>query len=253
MEAGEVTPKEFYQPIIAETFGTVTHAMFPVAPKRDADADVLAVTGMNTLELVSRLQRSDLDQATLDGLRIMADRLCSEYPFMQLGSWAGLTPRHYESDTKVIRGHVTKQGSRMLRWAVTEAIQRQPAGSRPGEVKDAIIARRGKEAKNIAKIAAARELLTLVYYGMRDGRVRRLAAPRLARPHDRPPARREAASYSAPRHQARGRRTFCPPPGPAARPARPGGAGARLIGPARSLTRTRPMPPGQPCRGQTKG
>jgi hypothetical protein len=81
-EAGEVTPKEFYQPIIAETFGTVTHAMFPVAPKRDADADVLAVTGMDTLELVSRLQRSDLDQATLDGLRIMADRLCSEYPFM---------------------------------------------------------------------------------------------------------------------------------------------------------------------------
>jgi tetratricopeptide (TPR) repeat protein len=81
-EAGEITPKEFYQPIIAETFGTVRHAMFPVAPKRDADADVLAVTGMDTLELVSRLQRSDLDQATLDGLRIMADRLCSEYPFM---------------------------------------------------------------------------------------------------------------------------------------------------------------------------
>jgi hypothetical protein len=81
-EAGEVTPKDFYQPIIAATFGTVTHAMFPVAPKRDADCDILAVTGMNTLELVSRLQRSDLDQATLDGLRIMADRLCSEYPFM---------------------------------------------------------------------------------------------------------------------------------------------------------------------------
>ena len=51
-------------------------------PRRDADADVLAMTGMDTLELVSRLQRSDLDQATLDGLRIMADRLCSEYPFM---------------------------------------------------------------------------------------------------------------------------------------------------------------------------
>ncbi len=95
----------------------------------------------------------------------------------QLGSWAGLTPRHYESDTKVIRGHVTKQGSRMLRWAVTEAIQRQPAGSRPRQVKDAIITRRGKEAKNIAKIAAARELLTLVFYGMRDGRIRRPASP----------------------------------------------------------------------------
>jgi hypothetical protein len=59
-EAGEVTPNEFYQPVIAETFGTVTHAMFPVAPRRDADADVLAVTGMDTLELMSRLQHSDL-------------------------------------------------------------------------------------------------------------------------------------------------------------------------------------------------
>jgi hypothetical protein len=52
--------------------------MFPVPPRSDT-ADVLAMGGMDTLELVSRLQRSDLDQATLDGLRIMADRLCSEY------------------------------------------------------------------------------------------------------------------------------------------------------------------------------
>ena len=82
-ESGEVTPgATFYQPIIAATFGTVTHAMFPVPPRHDTDADVLAVTGMDTLELVSRLQRSDLDEATLDGLRVMADRLCSEYPFM---------------------------------------------------------------------------------------------------------------------------------------------------------------------------
>jgi transposase len=33
----------------------------------------------------------------------------------QLCSWAGLTPRHRESDVKVTPGHVTKQGSRMLR------------------------------------------------------------------------------------------------------------------------------------------
>ena len=86
-ESGEVEPdrgkaKPFYKPIIASMFGTVTHAIFPVAPQRDAEADVLAMAGMDTLELVSRLQRSDLDQATLDGLRIMADRLCSEYPYM---------------------------------------------------------------------------------------------------------------------------------------------------------------------------
>src|ERR1022692_5068528 len=63
-EAGEVMPGDFYQPVIAATFGTVTHAIFPSPPKRDADSDVLAMSGMDTLELVSRLQRSDLAQAT---------------------------------------------------------------------------------------------------------------------------------------------------------------------------------------------
>jgi hypothetical protein len=37
---------------------------------------------------------------------------------------------------------------------------------------DAIIARRGNTARNIAKVAAARTLLTLVFYGLRDGETR---------------------------------------------------------------------------------
>ncbi len=64
-----------------------------------------------------------------------------------------------------------------MRWAVIEAVQRVPRDSVTGAVKNAIIARRGKEARNIAKVAAARRLLTLVFYGMRDGRIRRLASP----------------------------------------------------------------------------
>jgi hypothetical protein len=101
----------------------------------------------------------------------------------QLCSWAGLTPRHRESDVKVTRGHVTKQGSRLLRWALIEAIQRARADTVTGAVKEAIIARRGKEAKNIAKVAAARRLLTLVFYGLRDGQIRCLSRP----PEDAPP------------------------------------------------------------------
>jgi len=107
----------------------------------------------------------------------------------QLCSWAGLTPRHRESDLKVARGHVTKQGSRLLRWALIEAIQRVPKDSVIGSAKEAIIARRGKEARNIAKVAAARRLLTLVFYGMRDGQIRALAAP----PAGPPPAQARAA------------------------------------------------------------
>ena len=82
-----------------------------------------------------------------------------------------------QPDAKVIRGRVSKQGPRILRWALCEAIQHQPVGTRPRQVKDGIIARRGTEAKNTAKIAAARELLTLVFYAMRDGHIRRAVRP----------------------------------------------------------------------------
>ncbi len=105
-----------------------------------------------------------------------------------LCSWAGLTPRHRESDTKVTRGHVSKQGSRHLRWALIEAIQRLPRESVIGSVKAGIVARRGKEARNIAKVAAARRLLTLVCYGLRDGQIRCLSRP-ADQPATQPPAR----------------------------------------------------------------
>ena len=101
-------------------------------------------------------------------------------------SWAGLTPRHRESDTKAARGHVTKQGSRLLRGALIEAIQRIPRDGAIGAAKAAIIARRGKKARNIANAAAARKLLTLVCYGIRDGQIRALATP--AVPTAQPPA-----------------------------------------------------------------
>ena len=81
-ESGEVKPSEFYQPIIAAAFGTVTHALFPVTARRDGNAEIAAISGMETLDIVSRMQASDVDNATLDALRITADRLCSEYPYL---------------------------------------------------------------------------------------------------------------------------------------------------------------------------
>jgi transposase len=38
-----------------------------------------------------------------------------------LVSWAGLTPKHRESDLVVHRGRITKQGSVLVRWAAVEA------------------------------------------------------------------------------------------------------------------------------------
>ncbi len=87
----------------------------------------------------------------------------------QLTSWAGLAPKHHESDTTVHRGRITKQGSRLVRWAAVEAVQRVGGHTRLGQVRDRVAARRGR---NIGVVAAARELTELVFYGLRDGRIR---------------------------------------------------------------------------------
>ena len=79
--------------------------------------------------------------------------------------------------TRVVRGRITKRGSRPLRWALIEAVQRTPVGTPVRQARDAIIARRGPQARNIAKVAAARKLLTYVFYAMRDGKVRSLDTP----------------------------------------------------------------------------
>jgi transposase len=91
----------------------------------------------------------------------------------QLCSWAGLTPRHRESDTTVRRGPITKQGPRLVRWAAVEAVQRLPVASKQAADFHRIADRRGT---GIGRVAAARKLLTLVYYGLRDGQVRCLAS-----------------------------------------------------------------------------
>ena len=72
------------------------------------------------------------------------------------------------SDNKARRGHVTKQGSRLLRWAATEACQRirEPWLANKRAL---IIGRRGRSAANISKVAAARRLMHVVYYTLRDG------------------------------------------------------------------------------------
>ena len=87
----------------------------------------------------------------------------------QLASWAGLTPKHHESDTTVHRGRITKQGSTLVRWAAVEAVQRISTHHRLGRFRDQVATRRGR---NIGVVAAARELITLVFYGLRDGHIR---------------------------------------------------------------------------------
>jgi hypothetical protein len=71
-----------------------------------------------------------------------------------------------------VRVATDKQGSRLVRWAAVEAAQRVPASAGwLAGTRAQITARRGR---NIATVAVARRLLTLVYYGLRDGHIRAL-------------------------------------------------------------------------------
>ena len=93
-----------------------------------------------------------------------ADKLCC---------WAGLTPRHRESDTVVKRGPITKQGSRLVRWAAIEAVVRNRGGTFLQVFSHRVATNRAN--RNIGRVAAARKLVGLVYYGLRDGQIRCLA------------------------------------------------------------------------------
>ena len=91
----------------------------------------------------------------------------------KLACWAGLTPKHHESDTHVHRGRITKQGSRLVRWAAVESVQRLPKTTYLGQVRNRIGERRGR---NIGVVAAARRQLEFVFYALRDHHVRALGS-----------------------------------------------------------------------------
>jgi transposase len=93
----------------------------------------------------------------------------------QLACWAGLTPKHHESDTHVRRGRITKQGSRLVRWAAVESVKRVGPHSRVGALRDRVADRRGA---NIGAVAAARLQVEYVFYALRDHHVRALHPPR---------------------------------------------------------------------------
>lgn len=91
----------------------------------------------------------------------------------QLCSWAGMTPIHRESDTSVHRGRITKQGPKLVRWAAIEAVSRNRGATFLQAFSQRVATNRANT--NIGRVAAARKLLTLVYYGMADGEIRCLA------------------------------------------------------------------------------
>jgi transposase len=79
----------------------------------------------------------------------------------KLAAWAGLTPTVRGSDLHVRHGHISKQGSVWLRWAMNQAAQTAKRSPDFAASHAVIAKRRGKK---IATIAIARKLLTRAWH-----------------------------------------------------------------------------------------
>src|SRR5436305_9649318 len=111
-----------------------------------------------------------------------------------LCAWAGLTPTVRSSDNKARLGNISRQGSSILRWAVVEAATHVPTRGGPlREQFERIAKRRGRK---VARVAVARQILTLSYYVLRDGEIRCLQNSRPSEPCESPgdPASAESAT-----------------------------------------------------------
>ena len=86
----------------------------------------------------------------------------------QLASWAGLTPKEHSSGEHHHLGHISKQGSRWVRWVLVEAATvhaMKDIGLR--ELFNRV--RRGKQERaQLAHVAVVHRLLTLCFYALRD-------------------------------------------------------------------------------------
>ncbi len=134
------------EPLIVERAGT--YPAFGAVKTIDGIGDVLGAVFVAEIGDISRFDSPD-----------------------RLTSWVGLTPRHRESDTTVSRGAITKQGSRLVRWAAIEAVTASHCHPHLKAFRKRLEARRPA---NVAKVAAARKLIGCVYWAMRDGEVRSL-------------------------------------------------------------------------------
>jgi transposase len=86
----------------------------------------------------------------------------------QLCSYAGLVPSTHASGNTCYHGHITKQGSRWLRWILIEAAIH--AVKRPGTLRRFYLKIERKKGGQIAKVATARKLLEWIYHMLRDGK-----------------------------------------------------------------------------------
>jgi transposase len=120
----------------------------------------------------------------------------------RLCSYAGLVPRVYSSGGRTYYGHITKQGSRWLRWICVELTTHLVNRDRRFRSLYQRVSR--KHGRATARVAVARKALTVIYAMLKHGQ------PFEAR---RSRQRLTAAPWSGKRAMASGHPPYCHGPG----------------------------------------
>ena len=87
----------------------------------------------------------------------------------KLLSYAGLIPSTYASGARTFHGRLIKQGNKWIRWAMVEAVW--PAIRKDASLAEYYARIRARKGSNVAKIAVARRLLTIIYRMLKQGRL----------------------------------------------------------------------------------
>ncbi len=97
-----------------------------------------------------------------------------------LHSYAGLIPTTHASGTRVFHGRITKAGNAWLRWAAVEAVA--PATRASLELRALYNRLARRKGPNVAKVAVARRLLTIIYRMLQEKRdyIREMKIPSAA-------------------------------------------------------------------------
>ncbi len=158
--------RELQQLSLAETPSRVREDCAALLPLLDAqirrlDAELVANWGRD-----ARVQRL----TTIPGIGpFIAILLVLELGDIQrfanakrVSSYIGLTPRIRASADRVRTGHISKEGNRLLRWALVLAATQ--AVRRPGPLRAWYHAVKKRRGRSVARVALARRLAEIVYH-----------------------------------------------------------------------------------------
>lgn len=181
-EQGRSRPDEFYRPLIAATFGTVTESLFPSARRVPSSGTSRQKTparvpgGTDTRELAQRVRAGAVDTATSDAIAFVVEQLCCDYASRDPGELIGECREWLTNVTHLLEGRLTPGQNRDILDAagwlalLVGCLEYDTGRVGAAEAARAVALRFGSDAGNMAITGWAHEMRA--WFALTGGRLR---------------------------------------------------------------------------------